>query len=170
MRKAVVLVFSLLILVLDQWTKALAARELRLNQPVEIIPKCFNLTLVHNPGAAFGIFANLPDGQRRTALGLVSIVAVIALIWFIVREGREDRLSLYALASILSGAIGNIIDRLRFDSVIDFADFYIGKYHWPAFNVADSAISLGVCLIAYRILFVKKSSSRSIPLDDKIKF
>ncbi len=145
----------LLVLVLDQWTKFLATEHLRLGDPVPVIEGLFNFTLVFNPGAAFGMFSELSDGWRRLILAVVSGLALIVVLRFLLNEAKHDVISQYALIGILAGAFGNLIDRYRFDSVVDFLDFYWGSYHWPAFNIADSAISVGVVVLMFRVLFVK---------------
>jgi signal peptidase II len=143
----------LLVLLLDQATKLLACIFLAEGIPITIIPRVFNLTLVYNPGAAFGMFSQLPDFWRRLALVLVSLIALLVVFWFILKEAKGDKLARVALSGILAGAIGNIIDRFRFDAVVDFLDFYWTRYHWPAFNLADSAISVGVAVLVLRFLF-----------------
>jgi len=159
------LVICLLLIVIDQITKYFAERYLFLGEPVPVIEGLFNFTLVYNPGAAFGMFGDLPDPWRRITLGAVSLLALLVVIRFMYKEAREDVVSQYALVAILSGAIGNIIDRVRFDAVIDFLDFYIGEHHWPAFNVADSAISLGVCLLMFRVVFAKRTDIESTQVE-----
>ena len=150
-----ILVF-LVVLAGDQATKVWAYSALSEGSPVTIVPNLFNLTLVYNPGAAFGMFSRMPDFWRRTALILVSVIAILVVVWFILKEAKGDRLAQAALSGILAGALGNIIDRFRFDAVVDFLDFYWRHYHWPAFNMADSAISAGVAVLIYR--FVVKPS------------
>ena len=146
-----------IVLILDQWTKFYASEHLQLGEPVSVIDGLFNLTLVYNPGAAFGMFSGLPDIWRRVVLALVSGLALLVVIRFFFREAKGDSVSQAALLTILAGAIGNLIDRYRFDSVVDFLDFYWGQYHWPAFNVADSAISIGVTILMFRVLFSKQA-------------
>lgn len=145
----------LLVLLLDQWTKYYAGEHLQLGEPVSVIEGIFNLTLVYNPGAAFGMFSGLPDLWRRVVLGLVSTLALLVVMRFFFKEAKDDEISQCALLTILAGALGNLIDRYRFDSVVDFLDFYWKQYHWPAFNVADSAISVGVVILMFRVLFAK---------------
>jgi len=146
---------SVLVLVLDQITKAVAEANLVLNRPVRVV-ESFNLTLIYNKGAAFGMFSGLSDDLRRFILIIVSIIALIVVIYVILKEfNRTDRWAMNALALILGGAIGNIYDRVRFDYVIDFLDFYAGHYHWPAFNVADSAICIGVFILIVRSIQVR---------------
>ena len=119
----------------------------------EVIPGMFNLVLVMNPGAAFGIFSSFPDETRRIALIAVSLVALMVVLRLLLVDSKGDKVSQFALVSILGGAVGNVIDRVRFDSVVDFLDFYWNNYHWPAFNVADSCICVGVAVLAFRMLF-----------------
>ena len=153
----------LVVLVADQVTKYLAYTSLSLGEAREVIPNFFNLTLVYNPGAAFGLFSGLPDAYRWPALAAVSVVAVFIVLRFMLREANGDPWSQTALMSILGGALGNIIDRFRFDGVVDFLDFYYGSYHWPAFNIADSAICLSVTLLIVRMLFCKEANGKVAP-------
>lgn len=147
------------VIVLDQWTKYLAYTMLELGKSVEILRGRLNLTLVNNPGAAFGLFADLPPFYRRTCLLIVSLLAIWVVIRFLLNEAKEDKFSKYALILILSGAIGNMIDRFRLDYVVDFIDvIYWDGRSWPAFNVADSAISLGVMILMFRVVFFSRNS------------
>ena len=139
------------VLVLDQLTKAIAYTFLENGKPVAVISSVFNLALVYNPGAAFGMFSSLPDASRRIVLLVVSLIALGVVVRFMLHEAKGDRFAQAALGGILGGALGNIIDRIRFDAVVDFLDFYYKSYHWPAFNVADSAISIGVCVLILRV-------------------
>ncbi len=156
--------FFLIILILDLLTKYWAKTYLVLGQPLVIIPDIFNLTLVYNPGAAFGMFAALPDFWRRLTLWSVSFVALLVVLRYMYNEAKDDLVSRYALSGILAGAFGNILDRYRMDRVIDFLDFYWGNYHWPAFNVADSMISIGVFTLVLRMFFAqnKKHETRNV--------
>ena len=139
------------ILVLDQLTKAIALRRLALGVPVPVTEGVFSLTLVMNPGLAFGMLSGAPDGWRWIA-GLLSLVALVILSVIAARllptGGVWTALS---LGLVFGGAAGNLIDRVRFGAVVDFLDFYWRGYHWPAFNVADSAITVGVGLLALRM-------------------
>jgi signal peptidase II len=140
------------ILVADQITKWWALHGLRFGEAVPVIPGLFSLTLVMNPGLAFGMLGGVPE-SFRWMVGLLSIGAVVLLAVIAARllptGGAWTRL---ALGLIFGGAAGNLIDRLRFGAVVDYLDFYWGAYHWPAFNVADSAITVGVTLLAFRML------------------
>jgi signal peptidase II len=149
-------VLSFIIILLDQLTKIWVLNNFTYGEVQEIIPGLFNLTLVMNPGAAFGIFASLPDTIRRIVLGAVTFIAVILVITLLRKDAKDDIYAETSLYMILGGAFGNLIDRFRFDAVVDFLDFYIKDYHWPAFNVADSAISIGVTLLLFRFIFKKE--------------
>jgi signal peptidase II len=140
------------ILVADQITKWWVLRSLRLGAPVPVIDGLFSLTLVMNPGLAFGMLGGMPE-SLRWLVGLLSIGAVVILAVLAARllptGGSWTRV---ALGLIFGGATGNLIDRVRFGAVVDFLDVYWRAYHWPAFNVADSAISVGVTILAFRML------------------
>lgn len=159
-----VLLFSLIV-IFDQITKYLADISLEMGQPVPIIDGFFNLTLVYNTGAAFGMFQGLPDMTRRIILWSVSGLALILVFKFLIKDAKDDFWTRYALVLIIAGAVGNIIDRFRFDYVIDFLDVYVGSYHWPAFNVADSAISIGITVILLRSVFTGKAAEQAIEAD-----
>jgi signal peptidase II len=140
------------VLILDQITKALALAHLSPGQAVGIIDGFFSLTLVMNPGLAFGFLSSTPVAWRWI-VALLSIGALVVLGVVGLRLlPTGGWLSGLALGLIFGGAIGNLIDRARFGAVVDFLDFYWRGYHWPAFNVADSAISVGVTLLALKLL------------------
>jgi signal peptidase II len=144
---------ALVVLVLDQLTKAVALGELVPGTSVSVVDGFFSLTLVMNPGLAFGMLSSTPTAWRWL-VALLSICALALLAAIGIRilpaGGRATRL---ALGLIFGGAVGNLIDRARFGAVVDFLDFYWRGYHWPAFNVADSAISVGVAVLALRMLW-----------------
>jgi len=135
---------SLVTVLLDQVTKAVVTHYLLLHQAVEVIAGFFSIIHVHNPGAAFGILREW-EGIRTLFLITVSLVA-LAVIVYLYRKCR-GKWSAFALSLIAGGAVGNLIDRVRFGEVVDFLDFSIGGYHWPAFNVADTAITVGVIMM-----------------------
>lgn len=130
---------------LDAWTKYLASTQLVMFQPVEVTA-WLNWRLAHNPGAAFSFLAGAGGWQRWFFTGLAFVVSVFLLSWLFKTE-RHQRLLPLALSLVLGGAIGNVIDRLRHGYVIDFIDVHAGGYHWPAFNIADSAITCGIILL-----------------------
>lgn len=146
MAKLRYLLVSLGVLVLDQWTKWLVEAHLPHHTAEPIIPGLLNLTHVRNTGVAFGLFASdLGSGWLLTLLGLGALAAVGVYFWF---APSRDRSLLVALALVVGGAIGNLIDRVSSGAVTDFIDVYLGPHHWPSFNVADSAISIGIVLMA----------------------
>ena len=140
------LLVSLGVLVLDQWTKRLVEVHLPHHTPQPIIPGFLNLNHVRNTGVAFGLFASdVGGGWLLTLLGLAALAAVSLYFWF---APTRDRGLLVALALVVGGAVGNLIDRVSSGAVTDFIDVYVGMHHWPSFNVADSAISIGIVLMA----------------------
>ena len=150
---------SFIIIVLDQVTKAWIEKVMMLHDSNAIIPGFFNLTLIRNPGAAFGIFAD-GGGSLRTAFFItVSFVAMGVLTFLYTTAPPASLMLRLALSLVMGGAIGNLIDRIRFGEVVDFLDFYVGQYHWPAFNVADSCISIGVTLLIVHTLFHRHANS-----------
>ena len=146
------LIASLAVLVLDQWTKWLVNAHLPEHFPHPVIPGFFNLTHVKNTGVAFGMFAESGrDGGAwlLTALGVAVLGFVAVYFW---RLPGDHKLLQAALALILGGAVGNLIDRAAVGAVTDFIDLYYGSYHWHTFNIADSAITIGICLIGWDTL------------------
>lgn len=139
------------VVVADQLSKLWALARLDPAQPIVIAPGFFDLTLVMNPGVAFGIFADVPPAWRWlvTVFSLTALILLCALASRIVPEG--SRLGRLAIGLVLGGAIGNLADRARFGAVVDFFHFFWRGYHWPNFNVADSAISVGVVLLALEL-------------------
>jgi signal peptidase II len=138
---------ALAVVLLDQATKLLIIRTIQYGQAIAIIPDFFDIVFVLNPGAAFGFLATLSAGVRNPLFILVSVVAVVLIVFYRARYLGSNRLVSFALALVLGGAAGNLIDRLRYGMVVDFLDVHVGQYHWPAFNVADSTISIGVGLM-----------------------
>jgi signal peptidase II len=143
---------SLVIVLLDQLAKLLVLRSMRLGQNIPIVLGFFDLTFVLNPGAAFSLFATLPEWIRNPFFILISVAAAVLIVVYRSRYLQENRLASVSLALILGGAIGNLIDRLWYGVVVDFLDAHIYQYHWPIFNVADSAISVGVTLLLLEML------------------
>lgn len=132
---------------LDQLSKWYIVSELAPGEDRPLIQGFFSLVHAHNPGAAFGLFAGLDQPLRGLLLGLTTAAALVTVGYFLFREYNSDRLGQLALGLIVGGAAGNIIDRVRLGIVVDFLDIYVGEHHWPAFNVADSAICIGVGLL-----------------------
>ena len=146
---------------LDQLTKIYVHTHFQLGESLSVIQNYFNITYVRNPGAAFGFLAEShPQFRELFFLSIPPIVMLI--IYFILRSVPDkDRWQIFALSSIFGGAIGNYIDRIRFRYVIDFLDFhYHEKYSWPAFNIADSAIVLGVIILTILMWTEKKNATK----------
>src|SRR5581483_1074251 len=121
--------------------------------PLDVVEGFFSLTLVMNPGLAFGLLGGLPAAWRWV-VALLSMAALLVLARVAVRVLADGgAMSRLAIGLIFGGALGNLVDRARFGAVVDFLDFYVGTWHWPAFNVADFAITVGVALLALRLLF-----------------
>lgn len=139
------LLFSAVIVVLDIWTKQIATDSLALYRPVELT-SWLNLTLAHNYGAAFSFLSDAGGWQRWLFTGLAAVVTVILVIWLL-RLSAKEKLTRAALSLVIGGAAGNLIDRIVNGYVVDFIDVYYRDSHWPAFNLADSAITLGVVLL-----------------------
>ncbi|HEY7905521.1 MAG TPA: signal peptidase II [Wenzhouxiangella sp.] len=144
-RYAAWLSLALGLVVLDVWTKQLASAQLDLYR-AEPVTSWLNFTLAHNSGAAFSFLADAGGWQRWFLSGAAVVIMAILLVW-LKRLPNKARLLPAAIALVLSGALGNLIDRVRWGYVVDFIDVHVAGYHWPAFNVADSAIVVGVLLI-----------------------
>jgi len=151
----IVSVWLAVILVLDQVTKFLVDRWMPLHHSIPIIDNLFSLTYVRNTGAAFGIFAGSHEAFRLPFLILVSIAALGFVLLMLKRLPEEQTGLITALAFIVGGALGNLIDRILYGEVIDFLDVYWSHYHWPAFNVADSFITIGVIITLFYLIKAK---------------
>jgi len=141
------LAISVAIIVLDALTKWLVAAQIDLHESITVIPNLFEIVHVRNTGAAFGIGANTDSHLVPMLLNGGAIVVFIVVVVYALRTAVTDRMLQVALHLILGGAIGNLVDRFRFGYVVDFLDFYVRDHHWPAFNVADSAICIGIGLL-----------------------
>ena len=145
-----------LVILLDQWTKVLAEDLLRYGEP-RVVTGFFNFTLLYNKGAAFSMLSDAGGWQHWLFSVIAAVVSVVLAVW-LYRLPRTARLEPFALALVLGGAIGNLIDRVLYGHVIDFLDFHYAGWHWPAFNVADSAIVCGAgLLIADELLRVRRA-------------
>lgn len=147
--------------ILDQITKILIQRNFELHESVVILDGFFSFTYILNPGAAFGFFADQSATFRAIFFLTVSAIALTMLIIFFRQTPEDDRLGLMAISLLFGGAIGNLIDRIRLGEVVDFLDVYVGRYHWPAFNVADSAITVGISLLMIHLLLQKNEDSEA---------
>jgi signal peptidase II len=150
---------ALTVVLLDQISKYVVLKNLRLHESVPIVAGFFNMVHIRNRGMAFGLM-NRPDiNFGFYFLVIATLGAVILLLfWFFKLKKDGNRITL-GLSLILGGALGNLIDRLRFREVIDFLDFYLGTYHWPAFNIADSAITVGTFWVVINLFFQRSSNT-----------
>jgi len=146
------LIISSTVLILDQITKALVHNLMPLYHSIEIVPNFVHLTYIRNTGAAFGFLAGSRSTLRMAFFLLVSIVAIACIVYLLKNLRPNRNIPTVSLSLILGGAIGNLIDRLRMGEVIDFIDLHWHHLHWPAFNVADSAISIGVTLLFIQMI------------------
>ena len=135
------------VIAVDQATKIAILEAFRPGESLVIVPGLFSLVLNYNPGAAFGMLAGADPLVRTVILGATTIIALGFICFFLFHDYYENRVGQVALALLLGGAVGNLIDRVRFGQVVDFLDFYVRGYHWPAFNVADSCICVGVFVL-----------------------
>jgi signal peptidase II len=151
-KSTIILLTASAVYFLDRLTKLAVVENFRLNQSMPVIVGYFDITHVHNTGAAFGLFSLAQDTFRVPFL-LASTLAAIAVLIVFVRKTRPDEVLMQiAFALVIGGAVGNLTDRLLYGYVIDFIDWHVGDYyHWPAFNIADSGISVGIFLIAVEV-------------------
>jgi signal peptidase II len=154
------LLISALVIISDRLSKIWITRHIELGHAITVIPRVFRITHVLNDGAAFSLFADSATPEHvRWALIAFSTVAALAVLIVLLRMGRSFTLTTLALSLVLGGAVGNDYDRIRFASVVDFLEVHIFSYHWPDFNVADSAIVTGACLLLLDALLPKKKSA-----------
>jgi signal peptidase II len=151
-----VAIVALGIVLLDQVTKLWVAASMRLHQSIPVVDGLFDLTYVRNTGAAFSMFAGSAPGIRVPFFIIVSLVAVVVILSFVRHTPANQKVALAGCAFVLGGAVGNLIDRVAYGEVIDFLDVYWGDWHWPAFNVADSFITVGVVLLLLRGVLVRE--------------
>ena len=154
------LAVSLAVLFLDQWSKGLVTRTMEVHQSKTVVPDLFDLTYVRNTGAAFGLFASVDSSLKAIMLNSIAVIVFLIVSAYALRSSHKSIRLQVGLALILGGAVGNLLDRVRFGYVVDFLDFAISGHHWPAFNVADSAICIGVAL-----LFLDMLGSKDAPAE-----
>ena len=150
----ILIVVSAVVLVIDQGTKLSIDRSMDLHSSITIVENFFNITYLRNKGAAFGVLAQ--SGYRLPFFILVSLVAIAVIAVVFHRLRPDQKFTAFSLALIFSGALGNLIDRVRLGEVIDFLDAHWYSHHWPAFNIADSAICVGVFLLAIDMFIEEK--------------
>ena len=141
---------TVIFLIIDQITKQWIAQTFNYREVLAVFPS-FNLTYAQNPGAAFSFLADQPGWQRWFFTAIASIASIVFLVWM-AKTPKENKILGIGFSLMLSGALGNLIDRVLFGYVIDFLDFYVGNSHWPAFNVADSGITMGAVLLFLSVL------------------
>ncbi len=150
----ILLAVSAVVLILDQATKLYIDRTMDLHTSVPVVQNFFNITYLRNKGAAFSFLANF--SYRLPFFILISVVAVVVILVAFLRLRNDQRFTALALALICAGALGNLIDRVRLGEVIDFLDAHWYDHHWPAFNVADSAICVGVAFLAIDMIIEER--------------
>jgi signal peptidase II len=155
----VCLLIAVLVVALDRWSKLWIVAHIHSGAAIVVIPKVFRLTHVLNTGAAFSMFAESasPTLVRNllVAFSVIAVLVVLALLW---KWGRTLSLTTFSLALILGGAVGNLYDRIKFSSVLDFLEVHIVHYHFPDFNLADSAIVIGACLLLLETMLPRKNT------------
>ncbi len=156
-RKKYLLFFTLLPLIIDIITKYIVKTNMVLYSFIPVIDGFFNIVYVLNPGAAFSFLHDMNESYRQIFFVSITSVAIIVIFYIFLKE--TTKLNIIGFALILSGAIGNLIDRIFIGKVVDFLDFYYKSYHFPAFNVADSCITIGVALIIINLIFIKDNKN-----------
>ena len=168
-RRGLLLAISALILALDRFTKNWVSHHIEEGNAITIIPRVFRISHVQNPGAAFSMFSDSPSPERtRWILIAFSLLAAAVVLGVLLRIGRRLTMTSLAMALVLGGAIGNAWDRIRYGTVVDFLEVHIVHYHWPDFNVADSAIVVGGLLLLLDALFSRQPSSAPSSTEDKL--
>ena len=148
------------VIIIDQISKVIVLGTIDRYESIKVIEGFFNLVHVRNRGMVFGLMNRPEIGPGYYFLVFITIVAVLVIFFWFFRLKREDGGLLIGLSLVLGGAVGNLIDRLRLREVIDFLDFHVGPYHWPSFNIADSAITVGALWIAVNLLFFQSQEKR----------
>lgn len=150
MRHVLFFCLGLIVFLLDQITKMIIVGSFKDHESKSVIPGFFDLTLVHNKGVAFGLLSDFPSSIRVILLIIIVVLAISLLFHLYFSTYRRDNLGQLAVSIIAGGAAGNIYDRLTIGAVIDFLDFYYKGWRWPAFNLADSAICIGVAILLFK--------------------
>jgi signal peptidase II len=153
--RAVYLLIALIVVLLDRWTKHVVAQRIALYSHIQIIPGFFRLTHTENTGAAFSLFADSTAPWKTAMLIAFSVVALLVVAVLLWKNNHAHIATGIGLSLIMGGAVGNLWDRLASGRVVDFLLFYIRRYQWPVFNLADSAIVVGAGLLVVEILFAK---------------
>lgn len=156
-KSKIITIIVVAVYLLDRLTKLAVVENIRLFESVTVVKGFFELTHVRNTGAAFSLFAQAGEAFRVPFLLATTVAATLLLLYFLKKARPQDTLVVAALAMILGGALGNLTDRLLYGYVIDFINWHIGEHYWPAFNIADSGITVGVCILGIEIVLRKKS-------------
>jgi signal peptidase II len=151
-------IIALTTMILDQIVKLYIQKSMRLHETIIVIPGFFHLTYIRNPGAAFGLLANQGNGFRFVFFGVTSLAAVVLLGALLYKTPPDQRMTPLAISLVLGGALGNLLDRIRFGEVVDFMDFFVNGFHWPAFNLADSAITIGITILLINFFLERKKN------------
>lgn len=159
--RAIHFLLAIFVVLLDRWTKHLAAVRIPLYTHIQIIPGFFRITHTENTGAAFSLFADSPSHWRTTLLIAFSVLAMLVVLVLLWKQTRALTVTGIALSLILGGAFGNLWDRVASGRVVDFLLFYVKQYQWPVFNLADSAIVVGACLLVMEIIFTPAKPAAS---------
>jgi signal peptidase II len=157
----VLLIICVWIVFVDQWTKDAVQQRLALHQSVEVIHGFFNLTHVRNTGGAFGILGGEKRAMGSIFFVVVSLIAIGTLLFLFIKLKDDEEILSLSFSLVMSGAIGNLIDRLLYGEVVDFLEFYLSSFHWPAFNIADASVCLGVGLMVFELLVKDKKKLKS---------
>ncbi len=155
-RRIWMVVIAAAVIAVDRWTKLWIGAHLALGQAIVVIPNVFRITHVLNTGAAFSMFENMNEHTIRMLLITFSILAVLVVLALLWKMGSVFTMTSVALSLILGGALGNLYDRVMYSHVVDFLEVHIVHYHWPDFNVADSCIVVGACLLLLEMLWPHK--------------
>jgi signal peptidase II len=151
---------AVVVIIVDQLTKYWIDSSMMLHDSITVLNGFFSITYVRNPGAAFGFLAGASPAFRYVFFIAINIIAITLILSYIKKATMEESRLILALSFIMAGAVGNLIDRVRFGEVVDFLDFYIGSAHWPAFNVADSSITVGAFFLILELWRRGKESHR----------
>ena len=162
----IVLVCLVTIVAADQFTKTYIQDNFRMFERRTIIPNYFDLTYICNTGAAFGFLSDKPASFKIPIFLIVSGFAILFILIFLLKIRPDQRLLALALAMVLGGAIGNLIDRVRLGKVVDFVYLHVGRHYWPAFNVADVAITCGVGLLILEMIILDRGENPGKTVDD----
>lgn len=153
------------LIILDQYSKVMVVNHIHLYESIIIMDDFFSITHIRNPGVAFGLFANLNMEYKSLLFVTISTIAIMAILVIFHQTPVEKTRVHYSLILIFSGAVGNLIDRIHYKEVIDFLDFYVGKYHWPAFNIADACITIGVGVMIFDLFYQQQDND--VPTSQK---